>query len=79
MIRNLLFTVKYHIYINLGYAGHWITCLWIIYFREMGMMGSPSCLMETMCAADLKYPNESYSPKHGALYADPRGKDKSFL
>ena len=39
----------------------------------MGMMGSPNCLMETMCGADLKYPNESYSPKHGAMFADPRG------
>ena len=50
-----------------------------LFFREMGMMGSPNCLMETMCAADLKYPNESYSPKHGAMFADPRGKRYSLL
>ena len=37
------------------------------------MMGSPNCMLDGMCGADLKYPNESFSPKHGGMFADPRG------
>ena len=36
-------------------------------------MGSPNCMLDGMCGADLKYPNESFSPKHGGMFADPRG------
>ena len=42
------------------------------------MMGSPNCLMDQMCGGDLKYPNESYSPKHGTMYSDPRSKLKLY-
>jgi hypothetical protein len=43
------------------------------------MMGSPNSLMDQMCGGDLKYPNESYSPKHGGMFADPRGNEHYVL
>ena len=39
------------------------------------MMDSPHSLMDQMCGGDLKYPNDSYSPKHGGMFADPRGNE----
>ena len=50
-----------------------LSCSVFFIYREMGMMGSPNCMLDGMCGADLKYPNESFSPKHGGMFADPRG------
>ena len=50
-----------------------LSCSIFFIYREMGMMGSPNCMLDGMCGADLKYPNESFSPKHGGMFADPRG------